>query len=68
MHFLLKHKMLQFVFKYLLIWLLHISVLSGHHQGAYDGTLLKLHILANISDDKGLVNYITPECQTEIIE
>ena len=24
-------------------------------------------ILANISDDKGLVNYITSECQTEVI-
>jgi len=24
-------------------------------------------ILANISDDKGRVNYITSECQTEII-
>ena len=25
-------------------------------------------ILANISDDKGLVNHITSECQTEIIK
>jgi len=25
-------------------------------------------ILANISDDKGLVNYITSECHTEIIK
>jgi hypothetical protein len=25
-------------------------------------------ILANISDDKGLVNYMTTECQTEIIK
>ena len=43
MHLLLKHKMLQILFKIsLLIWLLHISVPSDHHQGAYDGTLLKL--------------------------
>ena len=35
MHFLLKHKMLQFTFKIsFLIWLLHVSVLSDHHQGA----------------------------------
>ena len=25
-------------------------------------------IIANISDDKGLVNYITSECHTEIIK
>jgi hypothetical protein len=40
MHYLLKHKMLQFVLKYL--WLLHVSVPLDHHQGAYIGTLLKL--------------------------
>ena len=43
MHLLLKHKILQFIFKIsFLIWLLHVSVSSDHHQGAYDGTLLKL--------------------------
>ena len=43
MHLLLKRKMLQFIFKIsFLIWLLHVSVSSDHHQGAYDGTLLKL--------------------------
>ena len=43
MHFLLKHKMLQFIFKISFhIWLLHVSVSSDHHHGAYDGTLLKL--------------------------
>ena len=42
-HFLLKHKMLRFIFKMsFLIWLLHVSVPSDNHQGAYDGTLLKL--------------------------
>ena len=46
MHLLLKHKMLQFIFKIsFLIWLLHVSVSSDHHQGAYDGTLLKLQSL-----------------------
>ena len=46
MHFLLKHKMLQFIFKIsFLIWLLHVSVPSDHHQGAYNGTLLKLQSL-----------------------
>ena len=46
MHFLLKHKMLQFVLKIsFLIWLLHVSVPSDHHQGAYDGTSLKLQSL-----------------------
>ena len=34
MHLLLKHKMLQFIFKiYFLLWLLHVSVPSDHHQG-----------------------------------
>ena len=43
MRLLLKHKMLQFIFKIsFLIWLLHVSVPSDHHQGAYDGTLPKL--------------------------
>ena len=43
MHILLKHKMLQFIFKIsFLIWLLHVSVSSDHHQGAYGRTLLKL--------------------------
>src|SRR5215469_18857529 len=46
MHYLLKHKMLQFLFKYLFIWLLNISVLLDHHQGAYIGTLLKLQSLS----------------------
>ena len=42
MHLLLKHKMLQFIFKIsFLIWLRHVSVSSDHHQGTYDGTLLK---------------------------
>ena len=27
--------------KYLFIWLLHVSVTLDHHQGQYDGTLLK---------------------------
>ena len=45
-HSLLKHKMLQFIFKIsFLIWLLHVSVSSDHHQGAYGGTLLKLQSL-----------------------
>ena len=40
MHLLLKHKMLQFIFKIsFLIWLLHVSVPSDNHQGAYDGIL-----------------------------
>ena len=43
MYLLLKHKMLQFIFKISFpIWLLHVSVSSDHHQGAYGGTLLKL--------------------------
>ena len=46
MHLLLKHKMLQFIFKIpFLLWLLHVSVPSDHHQGAYDGTLPKLVFL-----------------------
>ena len=49
MHLLLKHKMLQFVFKIsFLIWLLHVSVSSDHHQGAYDGTLPKLVSLKSL--------------------
>ena len=45
MHLLLKDKMLQFIFKMsFLIWLLHVSISSDHHQGAYDGTLpMPLH-------------------------
>ena len=50
MHLLLKDKMLQFIFKIShLIWLLHVSVPSDHHQGAYDGTLPKLVSLKIIS-------------------
>ena len=49
MHLLLKHKMLRFIFKiYFLIWLLHVSVPSDHHQGAYDGTLPKLVSLKSL--------------------
>ena len=40
--------MLQFIFKIsFLIWLRHVSVSSDHHQGAYDGSLLKLQSLRN---------------------
>jgi hypothetical protein len=43
---LLKHKMLQLTLKIsLFIRLLYVSVHSDHHQGAYDGTLLKLQSL-----------------------
>jgi hypothetical protein len=42
MHYLLKHKMLQLTLKISLYMLLHVLVHSDHHQGAYDGTLLKL--------------------------
>ena len=49
MHLLLKHKMLQFIFKIsFLLWLLHVSVPSDHHQGAYDGTLPKLVSLKSL--------------------
>ena len=49
MHLLLKHKMLQFIFKIsFLIWLLHVSVTSDHHQGAYDGTLPELVSLKSL--------------------
>ena len=49
MHLLLKHKMLQFIFKIsFLIWLLHVSGSSDHHQGAYNGTLLKLVSLKSL--------------------
>ena len=49
MHLLLKLKVLQFIFKIsFLIWLLHVSVPSDHHQGAYDGTLLKLVSLKSL--------------------
>jgi hypothetical protein len=42
MHYLLKPKMLQFVFKCFFTQLLHVSVLLDHHRGAYIRTLLKL--------------------------
>ena len=42
MHYLLKHKILQFIGKIFSLWLLHVSVSSDHHQEAYSGTLLKL--------------------------
>ena len=49
MHLLLKHTMLQFIFEIsFLIWLLHVSVPSDHHQGAYDGTLSKLVSLKSL--------------------
>ena len=49
MHLLLKHKMLQFIFKIsFLIWLLHVSVPSDHHHGAYDGTLPQLVSLKSL--------------------
>ena len=48
-HLLLKHKMLVFIFKIsFLIWLLHVSVPSDHHQGAYDGTLPKSVFLKSL--------------------
>jgi hypothetical protein len=53
MHYLLKHKILQFVFKYL--WLLHVSVPLDHHQGAYIGTLLKFVVCA-----LGAVRHLLP--------
>jgi hypothetical protein len=49
MHYLLKHKMLQFVFKCFFAQLLHVSVPLDHHQGAHIRTLLKLQLLYNIS-------------------
>ena len=49
MHLLLKHKMLQLIFKIsFLIWLLHVSVPLDHHQGAHDGTLPKLVSLKSL--------------------
>ena len=49
MHLLLKHKMLQFIFKMsFLLRLLHVSVPSDHHQGAYDGTLPQLVSLKSL--------------------
>ena len=49
MHLLLKHKMLQIIFKIsFLLWFLHVSVPSDHHQGAYDGTLPKLVSLKSL--------------------
>jgi hypothetical protein len=45
MHYLLKHKMLQFVFKCFFTQLLHVSVPSDHLQGADIRTLLKLQFL-----------------------
>jgi hypothetical protein len=42
MHYLLKYKMLQFLFKYFFTQLLHVSVPLDHLQGAYIRTLLKL--------------------------
>jgi hypothetical protein len=45
MHSLLKHKMLQLTLKISLYMALHVSVHSDHHQGVYDGTLLKLQSL-----------------------
>jgi hypothetical protein len=45
MHYLLKHKMLQFIFKCFFIQLLHVSVPLDHLQGAHIRTLLKLQFL-----------------------
>jgi hypothetical protein len=45
MHYLWKHKMLQFVFKYFFTQLLHVSVPLDHHQGAHIRALLKLQSL-----------------------
>jgi hypothetical protein len=42
MHYLLKHKMLQVVFKCFFTQLLHVSVPLDHLQGAHIRTLLKL--------------------------
>jgi hypothetical protein len=48
MHSLLKHKCYNLHLKCLFIWLLHVSVHSDRHQGAYDGTLLKLQSLQKL--------------------
>jgi hypothetical protein len=45
MHYLLKRKILQFVFKCFFAQLLHVSVPLDHHQGAHIRTLLKLQSL-----------------------
>jgi hypothetical protein len=45
MHYLLKHKMLQFVFKCFFTQVLHVSVPLDHLQGAHIRTLLKLQFL-----------------------
>jgi hypothetical protein len=52
MHYLFKHKILQFVFKCSFFQPLHVSVPLDHHQGAHIRTLLKLlklQFLKNIS-------------------
>jgi hypothetical protein len=45
MHYLLKHKMLQFVFKCFFTQPLHVSVPLDHLHGAHIRTLLKLQFL-----------------------
>jgi hypothetical protein len=44
-HYLLKHKMLQFLFECFFTQLLHVSVPLDHHQGAHITALLKLQSL-----------------------
>jgi hypothetical protein len=45
MHYLLKYKMLQFVFKCFFTQLLHVSVPLDRYQGAHIRNLLKLQSL-----------------------
>jgi hypothetical protein len=45
MNYLLKHKMLQFLFKYFFTHLVDVSVPFDRHQGANTRTLLKLQSL-----------------------